>query len=240
MKQSNLKIICKLFIFSILIIPTLAYAEIYLNIRPFDSLGDVRNKFPGGVFEKIVPAWAKERDVLFKITGEGLSGSIIIKFYDWRPLSRKYLQYYIDEQNLRKGEVVNNQESIPSFIKEYHDDQLESLIRSRQAELNKNEDDDKVLTVEWVRWSPDNPIPLQRFITKYGKPEKSGFDDSSMVPYKEWERGITVYLSDDGKMVLLIQYDFNNEELSKEWDIKNPDQKYNPFREDTKPTTKKK
>src|SRR3989337_1644867 len=69
----------------LLLIPSSGSAEIYQGILPKDTLGDVKARFPHAQFTKITPAWAQPKDFLYSITGEGLSGTIIVKFDDGRP-----------------------------------------------------------------------------------------------------------------------------------------------------------
>ena len=70
------------------------------------------------------------------------------------------------------------------------------------------------LVVEWVRWVPSEAIPLARVIAKYGQPEKSGFSDEDLQPYKSWiKRGLVVYLSDDSKYATRFDYSFTEKEL---------------------------
>lgn len=74
--------------------------------------------------------------------------------------------------------------------------------------------DDKAFTVDWVRWVPDAPIPLRRFISKYGKPDRSDFSDDDMQPYRSWDtKGLTAYLSDSESFVLRVDFGFTKDEL---------------------------
>jgi hypothetical protein len=164
---------------AISIASTNCLAETYKDIGPLDTYGDVIERFPKANFSKISAAWLKKTDALYKIDGEGMSGRIVVKFSDFRPT---YLEY------------------------------AEKNPNSPEAELYKtyaNHSDEQALVVEWVRWAPDGPTPLTRLISKYGKPEKSGFSDEDLQPYKRWEaKGLSAYLSDDEKQVLRIDYDF--------------------------------
>src|SRR5260221_7152976 len=66
-------------------------AETYGGIGYLDTFGMVKGRFPGGSFERQSPAWAQESDVMYKVTGAGLPGTIIITFYDSRPWARNEL-----------------------------------------------------------------------------------------------------------------------------------------------------
>lgn len=159
------------------------WGEICQGIGPLDKMADIKARLPGATYERIHPAWAQEEDALFGISGEGLSGTIIVKFFDTRPFFRRELGKDIDS-NLRKT--------------------YEALASKPEEEA---------MSVEWVRWIPDAPIPLQRFVSKYGKPERSGFSDDDLQPYREWiGRGLAVMLSDDEKRVLRVDYRFTLEE----------------------------
>jgi hypothetical protein len=174
-----------------LLVPALANAEIYKNINPLDTLADVKSKFPNAIYEKVPAAWVTEMDSFYKITGQGLSGRIMIKFNDYRPVYKKMAD---DNPNSESFESMQNL---------------------------ANQSDEDALSVDWVRWIPEPPIPLERFMLKYGKPDKSGFDDDNMDPYKSWEsRGIMVYLTNDGKDVYKVDFSFTNNEMRKAWKSK--------------------
>jgi len=159
-------------------------AEIYLGIPPFKALGDVKKMFPGAEFKKLNPAWAKEDDAMYSVTGEGIEGKIIIMFHDTRPLNRDYM----------------NQET---------DDTMKRLFK----EYSERSDDDSLL-VTWVRWVPGEPFPVERLITKYGKPEKSDYSSVDFKPYYLWKtKGIYAHLSDDGEKVVMITYHPTEKEL---------------------------
>jgi hypothetical protein len=158
-------------------------AETYKEIGCLDTLAEVKAQFPKADFKRIQnAAWLQEDDVLYEITGLGMSGSIVIRFYDDRPLFKKWADTQADDE---QKEIYTKLANAP---------------------------DDSV-TVSWVRWVPDSPIPLQRFILKYGKPEKSGFSDDDLQPYRTWEtKGLTAFLSDDEKAVRRVDYHFTKEE----------------------------
>jgi len=204
----------------LILITTNSYAELYRDIGPLDSLGDIKAKFPHASYEPVKAAWVTESDALYKITGQGLNGTIVVKFSDSRPIFRKMLLDNPDGQN-------------NDVIKKFSE-----------------ESDAEALSVGWVRWVPDTEIPLQRFILKYGNPEKSGFDDEDMSPYKSWEaKGLTAYLSDNGNHVVRVDFSFTKNEQRQAWKNKkgaippwlqapenNPKKKSNKsFKTDTEP-----
>ena len=166
-------------------------AESYKGIGPFDTLADVKRRLPGATYERLKPAWAQPDDALYSVSGVGLSGTIIIKFEDYRPVFRQKLEAEKD----------------PEIRKQY-----ERLLK---------ESDEEAFTVEWVRWVPDDPIPLQRFISKYGQPEKSGFSDDDLQPYRLWvSKGLAAYLSDGETFVLRVDYEFTPEEMGQAYEAK--------------------
>ena len=155
-----------------------AHAEVYRGIGPLDSLSDLKEKFPAANFKKLSPAWAQEHDVLYEITGRGLSGTIIVKFLDSRPAWRK------------KAAEVSDPEEKASY------------------ETLANQPDDSI-SVEWVRWVPDQAVPLQRFVSKYGTPNEKGFADEDLQPYRQWTaKGLTAFLTDDEKLVSRVDFSF--------------------------------
>jgi hypothetical protein len=158
-------------------------AEIYRGIGPLHTLANVKELLPGAKFERLQPAWAQAEDAMYSITGRGISGTIIVKFYDNRP--------YFRQEGQRETDAT---------LKQF-DEKLAA------------QSDEEALRVEWVRWVPDEPIPLQRFISKYGKPDKQGFSDENMEPYMTWTtKGIMVVLSDNEKAVLKVDYEFTKDE----------------------------
>jgi hypothetical protein len=79
------------------------------------------------------------------------------------------------------------------------------------------------VSIQWVRWAPDSPIPITRLIAKYGKPEKSDFNSDDFKPYKSWPtRGITAYTSDDGKRVHRIDFNFTEKDYKAAFDSQRP------------------
>lgn len=80
-------------------------------------------------------------------------------------------------------------------------------------ETMSQQSDAEALVIYWVRWIPDKFIPLQRLVSKYGRPEKSAFSDENYEPYRGWEKkGVTAYLSDDEKFVKRIDFSYTRDE----------------------------
>jgi hypothetical protein len=161
------------------------FAETYQGIKPLSTLADVKAKYPNATFRQNKPAWAQEDDIMYSITGVGISGEIIIKFVDLRP----------------------------TWTKRSEDERVNKKIRELYAELAAG-DVNESLCVDWVRWVPDSPFPIGRLIAKYGKPEKSGFADDDFSPYTAWSsKGVYAHLSDDGKRVIFVDFTFTEKEI---------------------------
>lgn len=177
-----------------------SHAEIFQNITPFQTLGEVKRQFPNAKFESIKAAWVKDEDGFYKMTGAGFSGTLFLAFGDARPTFRKFMQ---DE-----GAHIEQLEATDSS--EVRDRTL-NLMRSRLKTYQESaeESDDNALTISWLRWVPASAIPLQRYISKYGAPDKSGFNDDDMSPYRSWKKlGVRLTLTDDEKNVLSAEFEF--------------------------------
>lgn len=74
--------------------------------------------------------------------------------------------------------------------------------------------DGDAITVNWVRWVPDAPIPIQRLISKFGPPEIHGFSNEDFQPYRAWKKkGVAAFLTDDEKAVVRVDFTFSLEDL---------------------------
>ena len=164
---------------------SVALPETYRGIGYLDTLGELRSTFPGASFEKQTPAWATTSDAMYKITGAGLSGTIIVKMSDPRPATALMAATTTDDS--LKGEY-------------------DRIVA---------EDDDAALEVDWVRWVPAEPLPLQRFVLKYGNPDKPGFSDDDMTPFRTWNRrGLSAYLDDTQRLVRRVDFSFTSSEIA--------------------------
>lgn len=173
----------RIFIFLLLLaITTIASAESYQGIGALDTLGDVKSRFPNANVEKLAPAWAQPDDALYKFTGQGISGSIVIRFYDDRPKWKADLELATTTEDAE--------------------------IYQKLSQANE----DSALTVVWVRWVPFESIPLSRLVSKYGKPSKSGFDDDYRPFKEWESKAITAFLANNEKNVISIDYNFTNDD----------------------------
>ncbi len=160
-----------------------ARAEIYRGIQPGTTLSELRRAFPGAEFRRLRPAWAKEADVMYKITGNGLPGTTVVMLRDARP----YYRLLIETATIA---------AVLSLAREH-------------VELS----DEDAWAVELVRWLPEAPFPVERLIAKYGKWDKKDYGDEDMAPYVQWVgRGLVVELSNDEMYVLRIDYEFTDAE----------------------------
>ena len=141
--------------------------------------------FPNAEFKKINPAWAKEEDQLYEISGTGLSGIIIIKLTDRSAEYKKYIRENPNEKKVLGMDIIY----------EPRDEIIEvnwvRWIPSEKIPLQR-------LISKYG--APDD----SGFDENDFKPYKSWSP-----------RGIDAYLSDDGVYVLGIDYSFTIEDFCK-------------------------
>lgn len=179
--------------FVMLVLVGFARAEIYMDIKPFDNLGAVKKRLPYANVEKISPGWATASEALYQFSGKGMSGVLVIKF---------------DDSRLNFKEIAESQPTSPDAQKLY--------------EAVAQQSDEEAMTVAWVRWVPEKLIPLDRLISKFGKPNKRAFSDSDYEPYRAWDRGIEAFLTDNEKFVTRIDFSFTRDEYRKAFNEKFP------------------
>ncbi len=169
------------------------------------TLGQIKALFPGATFEVVGAAWVTENDAFFRMTGTGLPGRTYLAFHDPRPENRRYSE----EAAARVSEL----EKHPGPASDSESLSTERLIRDSFGKW-ASEPDEEALTISWIRWGPDEPIPLARYVSHYGAPEKSGFAEDDMRPYRAWpKRGVKVNLTDDEKNVASVEFEFTNSEM---------------------------
>lgn len=72
---------------------------------------------------------------------------------------------------------------------------------------------DERLVASWVRWIPDQPIPLSRFVALYGVPPISGYDPDDMQPFREWSTlALRAILTPGETAVAFVEYHFTEAE----------------------------
>jgi hypothetical protein len=189
---------------SLLFIGASARCELLHEVQPFDSLGDIKKKYPNAYFSRVKAAWVNENQDFFSMGGQGFPGTLYLAFTDRRPYWRA---------EIKKSENVDA---------EQHSALFGSILAAQEkrnkeiAEKLATESDDDALLISWVRWVPREAIPMQRFKSKYGEPNKCDFSSTDMTPYCIWKnRNLIVNLSDDQKMVLTVESQFTKEEINK-------------------------
>jgi hypothetical protein len=75
----------------------MAEGEIYSGIGPTDTLADLKRRFPNANFEELHPAWANESELLYKMSGLGIAGEIVVKLDDSVPYYRQMRDAATDE-----------------------------------------------------------------------------------------------------------------------------------------------
>jgi hypothetical protein len=185
-----------------------AHAEIYQGIKPYSTLGDIKKKFPNAQMISVKAAWVTESEGFFLLKGTGLPGSTYLAFRDYRPS-------YTKRYNETKIAIANAQQIPVSSERDGDIAKLQAVEKIFYSLATQT--DDEAYDIEWVRWVPDNPIPVARYIEKFGRPSKIGFKDDTMEPFNEWEsRKMQATLSDDKKFVLAVEYLFTGKEIYKE------------------------
>lgn len=172
-------------------------AEVYKDFVPYTSVAQMKARYPNAKLEIVKAAWVRENDRFFKITGEGLAGTTFVA------TSKLSDEYYRQKIERLKAYIVEHPEEDTTFYQN-------SIAFSEKTLVLP---DDERYTIDWLRWVPDVPIPLERVKAKFGEPSKYDFSESDFQPYAEWStKGLHVNLSDDKKMVYSIEYTFTDEE----------------------------
>ncbi|MEI8305345.1 MAG: hypothetical protein WCG13_18870 [Burkholderiales bacterium] len=172
-------------------------AEVLHNIEPLDTLGSIKKKYPNATLTRVKAAWVTEDQDFFRLEGSGFPGELMIAFRDGRAGFRL-------EAARKREEAIAAGKS-------------EAGARSVFEDF-ANESDDEALSVDWVRWVPSRPIPLERYKSKYGEPTKCDFTADSMAPFCQWmPRLLLVMLTDDKKLVLSVEAAFTKAERRAAW-----------------------
>jgi hypothetical protein len=194
-----MKSLSRRFALSILIVAGIAAfgkagAEILHGVVPYDSLGEIKKKFPNGKFVRVPAAWVAEGQDFWSMTGSGFSGILYFAFTDYRPLNRKAARDQCNPVQMQLAENV-----------------------CQMIQKIAGQSDEDGLIVSWVRWVPPSPLPMDRYRLKYGEPTKFGLDENTMEPNATWEKAaLTAQISDDKKSVFFVTTSFTKQELSVE------------------------
>ncbi len=177
------KLFSKILLILIFSLPSQAFAEIYQDIKPFSTLGEIKTRFPNATFSKITPDAAQKYDVMYSVTGTGINGEIFIKFHDLR-----------------------------SFWKEQSDaasDDATQELYSRLAQLS--DDSISVTWVRWVPDTPFPVERLIEKHGNPEKSGFADEDDAPFIKWTS--KGIYARLSEDGKEVLEVDFTFTEKEI---------------------------
>lgn len=181
-------------------------AEVYKDFVPYITVAKMKSNYPNANFEVVKAAWVKENDLFFKVTGQGLSGTTYIATYK-RPDSE--VKEAIENYKKKIEENQNGNNAVWQAMIEMEDEYLVAPL-------------DEKYTIHWLRWVPDDPIPIERLISKFGKPDVYDFQEEDFQPYAQWlKRGLLTTLSDDKKRVFTIQYTFTDEDYNRALGINN-------------------
>jgi hypothetical protein len=177
---------------------TCATAEVLHGIEPLSTLGQIKKSFPNARFKRVQAAWVKESESFYSMDGEGFPGELFLLFDDERPMWRA---------------IAKNQPPDPPEGAASSGDSL--FVNLRQlAEARTRETDDDALTINWVRWAPSGPIPMERVKAKYGEPSKCDFSSSDFSPFCSWEsRALSAQTTVDRKAVLFLTASYTKGEL---------------------------
>jgi hypothetical protein len=175
---------------TLLVLVPAAIAETYKGIGPLDTLGDIKLMFPNADFEKLEPAWAQPEDVLYRVTGRGMSGTIVVKFYDERP-------------SWRLDAAVEEEGEFKTFLLEH---------------ANRPDESITVDWVRWIPDAliPLQRLIAKYGMPE----ERGFADEDLQPYRHWVKRGLTAYLSDDEKSVQRIDFHFTDTERCAAWRAK--------------------
>ena len=77
------------------------------NVTKTGNAPDLKGKFPKASFKRLNPGWAKETDVMYQITGEGMSGTIVVRLYDERPQYKEFIANNPSDPGIEFGSSSN-------------------------------------------------------------------------------------------------------------------------------------
>ena len=154
-----------------------AYAEIYKDFQPFQTLKKAKENYPNGKFEEVKAAWVTGDDAFYKLSGVGIVGDIFLAF-------KKHDSYWQKELDQSESELDKLQLLENRWERALKMPQIESKIEFQRGKLAMPVDEKYQLS--WVRWAPSEKIPLERLESRYGKVEEFGFSEDNFTPYCEW------------------------------------------------------
>lgn len=177
---------------------SLAHAEVLFGIRYSATLGMVKEVYPNATYEKLKPAWLGQDEAFFRVSGYGMSGKLMVAFTDNRPFW-----------------ASRTPENASSFLRliesEVTDVAVENYLKNAKVLAAKSDDD--ALNVKWVRWVPDQAIPLAKLESRYGKASCS-MDEAFDTVCKWAARDLHAKMSEDGKAATMLDTAFTEAERS--------------------------
>ena len=169
-----------------------AQADVYLGLSPGISPKDIKQRYPNAMLIDLKPAWLIPSESFKVMSGSGIVGSIFMKFSTadgiFERLRDKAIASIGSDPTL---DVSSEQKAI-----EYYSQILGAPLDER-------------LGLDWVRWVPPQPVPLQRLISKYGNAEQCDYKVDTFEPYCSWSsRGVFAVLDDKKVSVLSLEFTF--------------------------------
>ncbi|MFM8899183.1 MAG: hypothetical protein ACKOF9_04435 [Burkholderiales bacterium] len=159
-------------------------SEILGRISYWDSFGNVKKLYPNASFTNLKPAWLQDGERLIQIDGQGIGAIYVILFRDMSHWAKGRLLRPLEEGGGLSEEVLQRTALLP---------------------------DEQALVVQSVRMVHPNPVPIERYKSKYGPPSCSV--DSDMMPICKWpSRALVASMSDDGKFVFFSTTNFTEAE----------------------------
>ncbi|WP_306475696.1 hypothetical protein [Methyloversatilis sp.] len=164
------------------VICTSALADTHLGIRPLDSLGEVRARFPDSQLVRMAPDWADESQVLFSFTGGTLQGQLLVLFIDGRP----------------------------DYRREIADGFADDLDALKLLAAESDDQALRVKWVRWVPTTPLRVQDVVAKYGRWDAGGLS--DDGFRLYRSWDARGITALLSEDEQSVLMMDFVFTEDE----------------------------
>jgi hypothetical protein len=159
-----------------------ALADTHLGIRPLDSLGEVRARFPDSQLVRMAPDWADESQALFSFTGGVLQGQLLVLFIDGRP----------------------------DYRREIADGFADDLDALKLLAAESDDRALRVKWVRWVPTTPLRVQDVVAKYGRWDAGGLS--DDGFRLYRSWDARGITALLSEDEQSVLMMDFVFTEDE----------------------------
>jgi hypothetical protein len=179
------RIIVSLVVVALCASSSFALGEILHGVYPLETFGEIRAKYPNGAFKRVYAAWVKPSQAFYSMEGSGFPGKLMLLFDDERPGSK-------ERYTTAKCEADVVRDDTQAFLCVWY-----------KASMERKDDD--ALSISWVRWVPETPIPIERYKAKYGEPTKIDYSSIDMKPYAYWgaaeingKRGLKALLTATG------------------------------------------